>query len=78
MIGMCLICFQKYSLSINSPFSFRCWSLFFSIFGLKFVHVKGSQPEREEKVSLELSEEILQSMEAGMVFRDYVIFKFPA
>ncbi|XP_037495387.1 protein ANTHESIS POMOTING FACTOR 1 isoform X4 [Jatropha curcas] len=31
----------------------------------------GTQSEREEKVSLELTEEILQSMEIGMVFRDY-------
>ncbi|KAH9750816.1 WD REPEATS REGION domain-containing protein [Citrus sinensis] len=31
----------------------------------------GSQSEREDKVSLELSEEILQSMEVGMSFRDY-------
>ncbi|XP_028804996.1 protein ANTHESIS POMOTING FACTOR 1 isoform X2 [Neltuma alba] len=31
----------------------------------------GTQPEREEKVSLELSEEILQSMEVGMAFKDY-------
>lgn len=28
--------------------------------------------EKEEKVSLELTEEILQSMEVGMTFRDYV------
>lgn len=36
----------------------------------------GTQTEREEKVSLELSEEILQSMEVGMAFKDYVsIFK---
>ncbi|KAJ8764416.1 hypothetical protein K2173_006156 [Erythroxylum novogranatense] len=34
-------------------------------------HGKGAQSEREEKVSLELTEEILQSMESGMVFRDY-------
>ncbi|KAL0379143.1 UNVERIFIED_CONTAM: protein ANTHESIS POMOTING FACTOR 1 [Sesamum radiatum] len=33
--------------------------------------VKGGQPEREDKVSLELTEEILQSMEVGMAFRDY-------
>lgn len=33
----------------------------------------GAQSEREEKVSLELTEEILQSMEVGMTFRDYVI-----
>lgn len=33
----------------------------------------GTKSEREEKVSLELSEEILQSMEVGMTFRDYVI-----
>lgn len=32
----------------------------------------GVQMEREEKVSLELSEEILQSMEVGMAFKDYV------
>lgn len=32
----------------------------------------GTQVEREEKVSLELSEEILQSMEVGMSFKDYV------
>ncbi|KAJ7953117.1 WD repeat-containing protein 82 [Quillaja saponaria] len=31
----------------------------------------GTQSEREEKVSLELSEEILQSMEVGMAFKDY-------
>lgn len=31
----------------------------------------GGQSEREEKVSLELTEEILQSMEVGMAFRDY-------
>ncbi|XP_021908380.1 protein ANTHESIS POMOTING FACTOR 1 [Carica papaya] len=31
----------------------------------------GTQSEKEEKVSLELTEEILQSMEVGMVFRDY-------
>ncbi|KAI8541166.1 hypothetical protein RHMOL_Rhmol08G0040400 [Rhododendron molle] len=29
------------------------------------------QPEREDKVSLELAEEIIQSMEVGMAFRDY-------
>lgn len=32
----------------------------------------GVQSEREDKVSLELNEEILQSMEVGMAFRDYV------
>ncbi|KAH1212516.1 Protein ANTHESIS POMOTING FACTOR 1 [Glycine max] len=31
----------------------------------------GTQVEREEKVSLELCEEILQSMEVGMSFKDY-------
>lgn len=31
----------------------------------------GGQPEREDKVSLELAEEIIQSMEVGMAFRDY-------
>lgn len=31
----------------------------------------GGLSEREDKVSLELTEEILQSMEVGMVFRDY-------
>ncbi|CAL5369094.1 unnamed protein product [Camellia sinensis] len=31
----------------------------------------GGQPEREDKVSLDLTEEILQSMEVGMAFRDY-------
>ncbi|KAI4327725.1 hypothetical protein L6164_020151 [Bauhinia variegata] len=31
----------------------------------------GTQPEREEKVSLELSEELIQSMEVGMAFKDY-------
>lgn len=34
----------------------------------------GPQSEREDKVSLELTEEILQSMEIGMVFKDYVNF----
>ncbi|MQL76398.1 hypothetical protein Taro_008798 [Colocasia esculenta] len=29
------------------------------------------QPEREEKISLELSDEVLKSMEVGMAFRDY-------
>ncbi|KAE9619536.1 hypothetical protein Lal_00041758 [Lupinus albus] len=33
--------------------------------------MSGTQMEREEKVSLELSEEILQSMEVGMSFKDY-------
>lgn len=32
----------------------------------------GGQLEKEEKVCLELTEEILQSMEVGMVFRDYI------
>ncbi|KAK2662298.1 hypothetical protein Ddye_000872 [Dipteronia dyeriana] len=31
----------------------------------------GTQPERDDKVSLELSEEILNSMEVGMSFKDY-------
>ncbi|GAB2271153.1 hypothetical protein Dimus_005999 [Dionaea muscipula] len=31
----------------------------------------GGQQEREEKVSLELTEEIIQSMEVGLAFRDY-------
>ncbi|XP_010550460.1 PREDICTED: WD repeat-containing protein 82-B isoform X1 [Tarenaya hassleriana] len=31
----------------------------------------GTQSEREDRVSLELTEEILQSMEPGAVFRDY-------
>lgn len=31
----------------------------------------GPQSEREDKVSLELTEEIIQSMEIGMVFKDY-------
>ncbi|XP_052197747.1 protein ANTHESIS POMOTING FACTOR 1 isoform X2 [Diospyros lotus] len=31
----------------------------------------GGQADREDKVSLELTEEILQSMEVGMIFRDY-------
>ncbi|RAL52563.1 hypothetical protein DM860_017257 [Cuscuta australis] len=31
----------------------------------------GGQSEREDKVSLELTEEILQSMEVGITFRDY-------
>ncbi|KAH7519930.1 hypothetical protein FEM48_Zijuj08G0089600 [Ziziphus jujuba var. spinosa] len=35
------------------------------------VELLGGQSEREDKVSLELSEEILQSMEVGMAFRDY-------
>lgn len=38
----------------------------------KFGSKMGTQMEREEKVSLELSEEILQSMEVGMSFKDYV------
>ncbi|KAI3855468.1 hypothetical protein MKX03_025426, partial [Papaver bracteatum] len=31
----------------------------------------GVQSEKEEKVSMELTEEILKSMEVGMAFRDY-------
>ncbi|KAK9136702.1 hypothetical protein Sjap_007296 [Stephania japonica] len=31
----------------------------------------GGQSKREEKVSIELTEEIIQSMEVGMAFRDY-------
>lgn len=34
--------------------------------------LSGGQTEREDKVSLETTEEILQSMEVGMTFRDYV------
>ncbi|KAK7310389.1 hypothetical protein RJT34_07867 [Clitoria ternatea] len=37
----------------------------------KMVLSVRTQVEREEKVSLELSEEILQSMEVGMAFKDY-------
>lgn len=48
-------------------------SLLFALVIDFFPLQKGTQPEREEKVSLELTEEILQSMETGMVFRDYVI-----
>lgn len=40
--------------------------------GFLRVEFSGIQQEREEKVSLELSEEILQSMEVGMAFKDYV------
>lgn len=36
------------------------------------MHFSGGLSEREEKVSLDLTEEILQSMEVGMAFRDYV------
>ncbi|CAL5366225.1 unnamed protein product [Camellia sinensis] len=35
------------------------------------TQMAGGQPEREDKVSLDLTEEILQSMEVGMAFRDY-------
>ena len=43
------------------------------LFALCFYFwVLGSQSEREDKVSLELFEEILQSMEVGISFRDYV------
>ncbi|KAH0456040.1 hypothetical protein IEQ34_013947 [Dendrobium chrysotoxum] len=31
----------------------------------------GAQPEREERVSMELTDEVLKSMEVGMAFRDY-------
>ncbi|XP_073009752.1 protein ANTHESIS POMOTING FACTOR 1 isoform X3 [Typha latifolia] len=31
----------------------------------------GGLPEREERVSMELSDEVLKSMEVGMAFRDY-------
>ncbi|KAK9217442.1 hypothetical protein WN943_006069 [Citrus x changshan-huyou] len=37
----------------------------------RFVKAIGSQSEREDNVSLELFEEILQSMEVGISFRDY-------
>lgn len=30
--------------------------------------------EREERASMELTDEIFKSMEVGMAFRDYVIF----
>ena len=45
--------------------------LFVCVF-ISFVWLLGSQSEREDKVSLELSEEVLQSMEVGISFRDYV------
>lgn len=32
----------------------------------------GGQAEREERVALEISEELVRSMEPGAVFRDYV------
>lgn len=35
--------------------------------------ITGAQSEREDRVSLELTEELVQSMEPGAVFRDYVI-----
>ncbi|KAI0500153.1 protein ANTHESIS POMOTING FACTOR 1 isoform X1 [Dendrobium catenatum] len=31
----------------------------------------GAQPEKEERVSMELTDEVLKSMEVGMAFRDY-------
>ena len=37
-----------------------------------FVLCVGGQTDGEDKVSLELTEEIIQSMEVGMAFRDYV------
>ncbi|XP_020593892.1 protein ANTHESIS POMOTING FACTOR 1 isoform X2 [Phalaenopsis equestris] len=33
--------------------------------------MNGGQPEREERVSMELTDELLKSMEVGMAFRDY-------
>jgi len=46
-------------------------------FLLGFSHIfvfffSGTPGEKEEKVSLDLSEEILLSMEVGMSFKDYV------
>ncbi|KAK4416814.1 protein ANTHESIS POMOTING FACTOR 1 [Sesamum alatum] len=45
--------------------------LFLTSEKLEGTAMAGGQPEREDKVSLELTEEILQSMEVGMAFRDY-------
>ncbi|KAL0350428.1 UNVERIFIED_CONTAM: protein ANTHESIS POMOTING FACTOR 1 [Sesamum radiatum] len=45
--------------------------LFLTSENLEGTAMAGGQPEREDKVSLELTEEILQSMEVGMAFRDY-------
>lgn len=39
-----------------------------------YVWFVGGQTDGEDKVSLELTEEIIQSMEVGMAFRDYVNF----
>lgn len=57
------------SLALSLPASLSCAVV-------DILHA-GTQSEREEKVSLELSEEILQSMEVGMTFRDYVIYLIP-
>ncbi|KAJ6851506.1 WD repeat-containing protein 82-B isoform X1 [Iris pallida] len=37
----------------------------------KWKKMTGGQSEREEKVSMELTDEVLKSMEVGMAFRDY-------
>ncbi|KAL6576478.1 hypothetical protein OROHE_000259 [Orobanche hederae] len=45
--------------------------------GNENVHVKqylNGLPEREDNVSLKLTEEILQSMEVGLAFRDYLYY----
>ncbi|RZB58096.1 Protein ANTHESIS POMOTING FACTOR 1 isoform A, partial [Glycine soja] len=55
----------------NSKHRVRCPHLRSHLL-LDQLEVSRTQVEREEKVSLELSEEILQSMEVGMSFKDYV------
>ncbi|KAL6586207.1 hypothetical protein OROMI_002851 [Orobanche minor] len=51
-------------------------ALKFPNLGNENSHVKqylnGSLPEREDNISLKLTEEILQSMEVGLAFRDYI------
>lgn len=59
------------SLLVFDVIFFLCSIFLFLDFLMLLVFV-GTQTEREEKVSLELSEEILQSMEVGMAFKDYV------
>ncbi|KAK7313984.1 hypothetical protein VNO77_39191 [Canavalia gladiata] len=57
--------------SCNASSLIPCFLLSSHSLRASFRTCTRTQVEREEKVSLELSEEILQSMEVGMAFKDY-------
>lgn len=64
MVGECLCLWDKSDWGGGREYNLKWWN----------ICAGGAQGEREERVSLELSEELVRSMEPGAVFRDYVSF----